>query len=56
MATITVAAGGAILAMIAEAYSRVHLLTRLVTVVGFLSASALAHPREMGPGRTKSCF
>ncbi|MGA4800498.1 ZIP family metal transporter [Streptomyces lavendulocolor] len=48
MATITAVAGGAILAMIAdtmipEAYSRVHLLTGLVTVVGFLSAFALAH-------------
>ncbi|MFF5977125.1 ZIP family metal transporter [Streptomyces sp. NPDC012769] len=47
MATITAVAGGAILAMIAdtmipEAYSRVHLLTGLVTVVGFLSAFALA--------------
>ncbi|MET7370829.1 ZIP family zinc transporter [Streptomyces sp. NPDC005566] len=46
MATITAVAGGAILAMIAdtmipEAYSRVHLLTGLVTVVGFLSAFAL---------------
>ncbi|MEU9298674.1 ZIP family zinc transporter [Streptomyces sp. NPDC048266] len=48
MATITAVAGGAILAMIAdtmipEAYSRVHLLTGLVTVVGFLSAFALVH-------------
>lgn len=48
MATITALAGGAILAMVAdtmipEAYSRVHLLTGLVTVVGFLSAFALAH-------------
>jgi ZIP family zinc transporter len=47
IATITAVAGGAILAMIAdtmipEAYSRVHLLTGLVTVVGFLSAFALA--------------
>ncbi|TXS32358.1 ZIP family zinc transporter [Streptomyces sp. adm13(2018)] len=48
MALITAVAGGAILAMIAdtmipEAYSRVHLLTGLVTVTGFLSAFALAH-------------
>ena len=48
MATITALAGGAILAMIAdtmipEAYSRVHLLTGLVTVVGYLSAFAMAH-------------
>ncbi|WP_432086367.1 ZIP family metal transporter [Streptomyces sp. bgisy095] len=48
MATITAVAGGAILAMIAdtmipEAYGRVHLLTGLVTVIGFLSAFALAH-------------
>ncbi|MEU6759143.1 ZIP family zinc transporter [Streptomyces sp. NPDC046685] len=48
MAVITAVAGGAILAMIAdtmipEAYSRVHLLTGLVTVVGFLSAFALSH-------------
>ncbi|MET9951743.1 ZIP family zinc transporter [Streptomyces sp. NPDC006339] len=48
MAVITAVAGGAILAMIAdtmvpEAYSKVHLLTGLVTVVGFLSAFALSH-------------
>lgn len=48
MAVITAVAGGAILAMIAdtmipEAYSRVHLATGLVTVVGFLSAFALSH-------------
>ncbi|GAA3020141.1 ZIP family metal transporter [Streptomyces fulvorobeus] len=48
LATITAVAGGAILAMIAdtmipEAYSKVHLLTGLVTVVGFLSAFALSH-------------
>ncbi|MFF9851490.1 ZIP family metal transporter [Streptomyces litmocidini] len=48
MAVITAVAGGAILAMIAdtmipEAYSKVHLLTGLVTVVGFLSAFAMAH-------------
>ncbi|MFJ2060140.1 hypothetical protein ACIOMM_29945 [Streptomyces sp. NPDC087908] len=48
MALITAVAGGAILAMIAdtmipEAYSKVHLLTGLVTVTGFLSAFALAH-------------
>ncbi|KJY28555.1 ZIP family metal transporter [Streptomyces katrae] len=48
MAVITAVAGGAILAMIAdtmipEAYSKVHLLTGLVTVAGFLSAFALAH-------------
>ncbi|MFC7978109.1 ZIP family metal transporter [Streptomyces cinereoruber] len=48
MATITAVAGGAILAMIAdtmipEAYGRVHLLTGPVTVIGFLSAFALAH-------------
>ncbi|MFC8896632.1 ZIP family metal transporter [Streptomyces cinereoruber] len=48
VATITAVAGGAILAMIAdtmipEAYGRVHLLTGPVTVIGFLSAFALAH-------------
>ncbi|MFF5701395.1 ZIP family metal transporter [Streptomyces sp. NPDC012794] len=48
MAVITAVAGGAILAMIAdtmipEAYGEVHLLTGLVTVVGFLSAFALSH-------------
>ncbi|MEU9037078.1 ZIP family zinc transporter [Streptomyces sp. NPDC048352] len=48
MAVITAVAGGAILAMIAdtmipEAYSRVHLLTGLVTVVGFLSAFGMSH-------------
>ncbi|MFI8825706.1 ZIP family metal transporter [Streptomyces sp. NPDC053431] len=48
MAVITAVAAGAILAMIAdtmipEAYGRVHLLTGLVTVVGFLSAFALSH-------------
>lgn len=48
MAVITAVAGGAILAMIAdtmipEAYSKVHLLTGLVTVVGFLAAFALSH-------------
>ncbi|MFJ8669744.1 ZIP family metal transporter [Streptomyces sp. NPDC093600] len=48
MAVITAVAGGAILAMIAdtmipEAYGKVHLLTGLVTVVGFLSAFALSH-------------
>ena len=48
MAMITAVAGGAILAMIAdtmipEAYAKVHLLTGLVTVAGFLSAFALAH-------------
>ncbi|MFH9736847.1 ZIP family metal transporter [Streptomyces roseolus] len=48
LAVITAVAGGAILAMIAdtmipEAYSKVHLLTGLVTVVGFLSAFALSH-------------
>ncbi|MET9319542.1 ZIP family zinc transporter [Streptomyces sp. NPDC003038] len=48
MAVITAVAGGAILAMIAdtmipEAYSKVHLMTGLVTVVGFLSAFALSH-------------
>ncbi|GHJ96762.1 ZIP family zinc transporter [Streptomyces sp. NE5-10] len=46
MALITAVAGGAILAMIAdtmipEAYGKVHLLTGLVTVAGFLSAFAL---------------
>ncbi|MFE5300018.1 ZIP family metal transporter [Streptomyces sp. NPDC056632] len=48
MALITALAGGAILAMIAdtmipEAYSKVHVLTGLVTVVGFLAAFAMAH-------------
>ncbi|MFF4174163.1 ZIP family metal transporter [Streptomyces sp. NPDC001744] len=48
MAAITAVAGGAILAMVAdtmipEAYSRVHLMTGLVTVAGFLSAFALSH-------------
>ncbi|GHH57096.1 ZIP family zinc transporter [Streptomyces candidus] len=47
LAVITAIAGGAILAMIAdtmipEAYGEVHLLTGLVTVVGFLSAFALS--------------
>ncbi|MFJ9054763.1 ZIP family metal transporter [Streptomyces sp. NPDC102409] len=48
LAVITALAGGAILGMIAdtmipEAYDKVHLLTGLVTVVGFLSAFALSH-------------
>ncbi len=48
LAVITAVAGGAILSMIAdtmipEAYSRVHLLTGLVTVTGFLAAFALGH-------------
>ncbi|MEE1752912.1 ZIP family metal transporter [Streptomyces sp. SP18CS02] len=48
MAVITAVAGGAILSMVAdtmipEAYSKVHLLTGLVTVAGFLSAFALSH-------------
>ncbi|MFG3350313.1 ZIP family metal transporter [Streptomyces sp. NPDC048018] len=47
LAAITAFAGGAILAMIAdtmipEAYSKVHLLTGLVTVIGFLAAFAMA--------------
>lgn len=48
LALITAIAGGAILGMITdtmipEAYSKVHLLTGLTTVVGFLSAFALSH-------------
>lgn len=35
--------------VIPEAYSKVHLLTGLVTVVGFLSAFALSHPVAAGP-------
>lgn len=43
LAGITAFAGGAILAMIPEAFENAHLLVGLVTVAGFLTAFALSH-------------